>query len=322
MARVPRVSGSGSHRTGQGAFANSCRKGHMAFPLRTYRRWHRKVNLRQRRVALAAALAATQVPALVMARGHRIMAVPQLPLVLDDSVGQISKTKEAVAMLKRFGAYEDVVRCIKARTLRPGVGKSRNRRYKLRRGPLFIVGDESESLKQALRNIPGIAILHVNRLNIRHLAPGGQVGRFCIYTQSAFKALQEQFGSLKAPGKGRTHFLLPKSVTTSCDVAAIINSDEVQKVLRQKKTKKTMHMIQKKNPLKNKKEMARLNPFAPKAKALTMEKRKNRIKKQRKDRKSLTKSNGLLINKMLQKIENTQVEHIDSYKQYMKEVRI
>lgn len=33
MARIPRIAGSGTHRSGQGAYGNMCRKGHMAFPL-------------------------------------------------------------------------------------------------------------------------------------------------------------------------------------------------------------------------------------------------------------------------------------------------
>merc|ERR1712021_135270 len=45
VARIPRVSGAGTHRSGQGAFGNMCRKGRMSHPLQTWRRWHRKVNL-------------------------------------------------------------------------------------------------------------------------------------------------------------------------------------------------------------------------------------------------------------------------------------
>merc|ERR1712054_146800 len=122
VARIPRVSGSGTHRSGQAAFGNMCRKGRMSHPLQTWRRWHRKVNLRQRRHALASAVAATACAPLVMARGHRVMGVSQLPLILDDTVGQISKTKEAVALLKAFGAYEDVQRVMSTRKLRAGVG--------------------------------------------------------------------------------------------------------------------------------------------------------------------------------------------------------
>lgn len=44
VARIPRVSGSGTHRSGQAAFGNMCRKGRMFAPLKTWRRWHRRVN--------------------------------------------------------------------------------------------------------------------------------------------------------------------------------------------------------------------------------------------------------------------------------------
>ena len=189
MARIPRVKGSGSHRTGQAAFGNMCRKGQMSFPLKTWRKWHRKVNLRQRRHALASAIASTAIPSLVMARGHRIMNVPQLPLILDNEVSGIAKTREILAVLKRFGAFEDVERVMNTRKIRPGKSKKRNKKYKMRRGPLFIVDDECKLLCRALRNVPGVTTLNVKRLNIRHLAPGGYLGRFCIFTENALKEL-------------------------------------------------------------------------------------------------------------------------------------
>jgi len=322
VARVPRVSGSGTNRTGQGAFANSCRKGRMAFPLQIWRRWHRKVNLRQRRNALASAIAATAVPALVLAHGHRILKVPQFPLVLDDKVGQISKTREAVSLLKRFGAYDDVLRCVKAKKIRAGKGKLRNRRYKLRKGPLFVVNDESVSLTRALRNIPGVNVVHVKRLNIRHLAPGSQVGRFAIYTEAAFRELENQFGSFKAPGSGRKHFLLKKEVIVNSDIAGIINSDEVQRVLRAKKSVKAMHYKQKKNPLRNKNEMKKLNPYAPILKEKKAKETATKVKKIRKVRKAHTKKSGDLIKSVEAKIVDTQNAQNSEYKRLMVETRV
>eukprot|EP00955_Chlamydomonas_euryale_P046067 353313-Chlamydomonas_euryale.AAC.10 len=72
VSRIPRVPGGGTHRAGQAAFGNMCRGGRMFAPTKTWRRWHRKVNLTQKRHAVASALAASALPALVMARGHRI----------------------------------------------------------------------------------------------------------------------------------------------------------------------------------------------------------------------------------------------------------
>jgi large subunit ribosomal protein L4e len=161
VSRIPRVSGSGSGRNGQAAFGNMVRKGRMAFPVVTHRRWHRKINLRMRRHALASAVAATSVLPLIQARGHKIDKVPQLPLVLDSEVNKIQKTKEIIKVLQRFGCYEDVQRVIDGKTLRSGVSKARGKKYRIKKGPLVVVNDEGESLTRALRNIPGIDIINV-----------------------------------------------------------------------------------------------------------------------------------------------------------------
>merc|ERR1719263_2231439 len=95
VSRIPRVQGGGTHRSGQGAFGNMCRGGRMFAPTKTWRKWHRKINLSQRRYAVASALAASAVPALVMARGHKIDDVPEIPLVMDTSIESAKKTSAA-----------------------------------------------------------------------------------------------------------------------------------------------------------------------------------------------------------------------------------
>lgn len=69
VARIPRVRGGGTHRSGQGAFGNMCRGGRMFAPTKTWRRWHRRININQRRYAMCSAIAATGIPALVMSKG-------------------------------------------------------------------------------------------------------------------------------------------------------------------------------------------------------------------------------------------------------------
>jgi hypothetical protein len=49
--------------------------------------------------AVASALAASALPALVMARGHKIDTVPELPLVVSNDVEGITKTAKAVELL-------------------------------------------------------------------------------------------------------------------------------------------------------------------------------------------------------------------------------
>merc|ERR1712073_200826 len=115
VARIPRVRGGGTHRSGQGAFGNMCRGGRMFAPTKTWRRWHRKVNVAQKRYAMCSAIAATGVPALVMAKGHVISNIPEVPFVVSDKTQGFSKTKEAVEFLRRSKAYSDIEQVYKSK---------------------------------------------------------------------------------------------------------------------------------------------------------------------------------------------------------------
>merc|ERR1711998_29680 len=89
VARIPRVPGGGTHRSGQGAFGNMCRGGGMFCPTKTWRKWHRKINVNQRRYAVCSALAASALPSLVMARGHKIDNVAECPVVVESSIESV-----------------------------------------------------------------------------------------------------------------------------------------------------------------------------------------------------------------------------------------
>ncbi|KAK9446628.1 60S ribosomal protein uL4 [Limtongia smithiae] len=262
VARIPRVSGGGTHRAGQGAFGNMCRGGRMFAPTKTWRKWHVKVNLNQKRFATASAIAASAVAPLVLARGHRIETVPEVPLVVSDELEGLTKTKDAVAALKALGAHRDVIKVIQSRKLRAGKGKYRGRRYTQRRGPLVVYGTEGASLVKAFRNIPGVETANVRTLSVLQLAPGGHLGRFVIWTESAFSLLDTIWGS-ETTASAKSDYVLPSSIVYNADITGLINSAEIQAVLKvggDKYTKRTN--VQKKNPLKNKQVLLRLNPYA------------------------------------------------------------
>lgn len=258
VARIPRIGGSGTSRSGQGAFGNQCRKGRMFAPLKTYRRWHRKINLNQKRHAVASAIAASAVTPLVLARGHRVNQVPELPLVVENLNAETTKT--LLSTLTKLGAGEDLQRARNSRKVRIGQGKMRNSRYVLRKGPLVIHGNEDSLVKRTARNLPGVETVNVHRLNLLSLAPGGHLGRFIIWTREAFKSLNTIFGNYRAKGIEKSGYVLNRSVMTCADLARIINSDQVQSKLRQVKTNEVLHQKTKKNPLTNHGAMSRLNP--------------------------------------------------------------
>lgn len=73
----------------------------------------------------------------------------------------------------------------------------RNRRYVMRKGPLVVFAND-EGISRAFRNLPGVEVTSVDRLNLLQLAPGGHLGRFCIWSKAAFEKLDKVFGTATA----------------------------------------------------------------------------------------------------------------------------
>jgi large subunit ribosomal protein L4e len=260
VARIPRVRGGGTHRSGQAAYGNMCRGGHMFAPTKTWRRWHHKVNVAQKRYAMCSAIAATGVPALVIARGHAINGIPEVPLVVADKVETLTKTKEAVEFLRRNRAYADVERVYATKRMRAGKGKMRNRRRIQKLGPLIIYAQDQGVVK-AFRNIPGVDTICIDNLNLLKLAPGGHIGRFCIWTESAFKKLDALYGTWRKPSEAKKGWNLPQPKMATTDLAKLLKSDEIQKVLRAP-NKGVHRAVRKTNPLKNIRTMLQLDPHS------------------------------------------------------------
>jgi len=235
----------------------------MFAPTKTHRKWHKKISKNQRRYATVSALAATAVPALVQARGHRIEKIAEVPLVVKDAdLATVAKTKDAVALLAQLNAGDDLERVKASRGIRRGKGKARNRRYVQRRGPLVVyAGKASDAQVRAFRNIPGVDLVNVTRLNLLQLAPGGHLGRFVIWQESAFKALDGIFGTRATASTQKRGYRPPRALLSNADLQRIINSAEVQSVLRDKKPKRVF-TVHRKNPLRNFGALVKLNPYA------------------------------------------------------------
>lgn len=308
VSRIPRVPGGGTHRAGQGAFGNMCRGGRMFAPTKVWRRWHRKVNVNSKRVAVVSALAASALPALVMARGHEINAVPEIPLVVEDkAVNALDKTSKGQALLKALNAYTDVERVKDTQHVRAGKGKMRNRRYVSRKGPLVIYAEKGPLIK-AFRNIPGVELCHVDALNLLQLAPGGHLGRFIIWTKGAFQRLDTIFGTYKKPSTEKEGFVLPRPVLRNAEITRLLRSDEIKSVIRSKRPTKVYHR-KRKNPFNNFQFMVKLNPFAQalrrqqivgqekraKAKAALLEAKKKGVAAPKKSIKKLKKNKSSVL---------------------------
>jgi large subunit ribosomal protein L4e len=90
-------------------------------------------------------LAASACTPLVLARGHRVDNIPELPLVIDGL--KQTTTKSLLNVLNNFGVGDELIKVRRSKKIRTGVGKYRNSRYVMRKGPLIVFGDESKEIK-------------------------------------------------------------------------------------------------------------------------------------------------------------------------------
>ena len=118
-----------------------------------------------------------------------------------------------------------------------------------------------QGLSKAFRNIPGVETCSVDHLNLLKLAPGGHVGRFCIWTESAFKKLDTIYGTWRKPSETKKNWNLPMPKMAVTDLSKLLKSEEIRKVLRAP-NRKVRRSVVKTNPLKNVRTMLQLNPYA------------------------------------------------------------
>merc|ERR1712242_408724 len=134
------------------------------------------------------------------------------------------------------------------------------RRHVQKRGPLVIY-DQDQGLTKAFRNIPGVDTISVDNLNLLKLAPGGHVGRFCIWTEAAFKKLDGLYGTWRKASSEKAGWNLPQPKMANTDLSALLKSEAIRKVLRAP-NRKVKRAVVKTNPLKNIRTMLQLNPYA------------------------------------------------------------
>jgi large subunit ribosomal protein L4e len=195
-----------------------------------------------------------------MSRGHKIDNIPELPLVLDDEVESISTTSHAYNILRAVGANDDISRCAASRKIRKGIGKLRGRRYITKKGPLIVFAKDN-GVSRAFRNLPGVELAKVESLGILKLAPGGQMGRFLIWSKSAIEALKLLWSTSVVPTSAKTAYSIPRSLMTNSDLKRLINSDDIQCVLNSPKAKRDGKKSSiKKNPIQKEKAYIKLNP--------------------------------------------------------------
>ena len=190
ISRVPRktLSRNGTQMHWVGAEAPGMVGGRRAHPPKVEKDWSLKINNKERRKAIRSAMSATVQKELVQLRGHKI---PQnYPFVIDSSIEKLNKTNEVQETLEKLGFAEELQRTSNPK-IRAGKGKNRGRPYEKKRGLLLVVGGVCELLKSA-KNIEGVDVVEVKKVNVELLAPGTNAGRATLFTQNAITQLEKE----------------------------------------------------------------------------------------------------------------------------------
>jgi large subunit ribosomal protein L4e len=178
----------------QARIAPQTKGGRPAHPPLPEKNWYQKINEKERIKATLSAITATSIKEYVKARGHKVDDVKELPIIVDDKIQEIKKTKEIVEFLKKVGLEKELER-VKEKKIRAGRGKMRGRKYKKKVGILFVVA-EDKGIGKAVKNLSGCEVINFKDLSVEHLAPGGKAGRLTIFTKSAILKLGEKYGSV------------------------------------------------------------------------------------------------------------------------------
>ncbi len=184
QARLPRAK-----ESSRADFAVQAVGGHSAFPPRSEKVTVKRINQKEKRLAIRSGIAASAQKELVVARGHEIEGVSQLPLVVDDALEGVQKTKEIREAFEKLGVWADVERADR-KGVRAGRGKMRGRSRKTGKGPLLVIA-EDKGIGKAVRNLPGVDVTALRNLNAELLAPGAHPGRLVVWGRSAFNAIDE-----------------------------------------------------------------------------------------------------------------------------------
>jgi large subunit ribosomal protein L4e len=187
VSRIPRIKGAGSSKSGQAGGVASIVGGRLPHPPRSEKVIYRKINVKERKLALNTAIAFTADATAVAWRGHKTGKL-KFPVVVSDDLEALEKTAALEALLVDLGLTDELKRVYGGVKRRSGKARMRGRTIRKKVGPLIVVSND-RGVGKAAASIPGVEVVSVDSLSVLPLAPGGVAGRLTIWTTSAIAVL-------------------------------------------------------------------------------------------------------------------------------------
>jgi len=193
QARIARMKGGGGGRQGEAGEVASTRGGRQAHPPNVDKVIHKKINKKEKKLALCSAIAATASKKLVESRGHRVEKIESFPIIVSDEIESISNAKDMAKLLDALNLSQDIDR-LKSRKARTGKSALRGRRKKVGRSILFVT-KSSKELEKASGSFLGVEVRNVKDLSVLDLAPGSDPIRLTVYSKAAL----DEISKIKSP---------------------------------------------------------------------------------------------------------------------------
>jgi large subunit ribosomal protein L4e len=194
IARIARARGEGFSRAGQAAGVASIRHGRVPHPPESWKNIYKKVNYKEKQLALCSAIAATTRKDLIERRGHKLSNISSFPIIISDDIESISRTKDLLNLLRALGLQQELDRVDFSRKARSGTARRRGRKGRSAVSAIIVIGssgdeDENKNIHKLSGSVGGIDIKQVKDLSVLDLAPGSKPMRLAIFSESAIKEL-------------------------------------------------------------------------------------------------------------------------------------
>lgn len=171
-----------------GAFAAQTVGGRKAHAPKADKNILKFINNKEWLKALQTGVVASFDKKIVEANGQKVP--EQYPVVLDKSVQDLTKTKDAKELFEKLGFTDEIER-VAVRKIRAGKGTKRGRTYKQKRGPLVVISSFEEPLFKSARNIRGVDVMPIEVLMASDFGMSEKPGRAVIFTKEALEEFKE-----------------------------------------------------------------------------------------------------------------------------------
>jgi large subunit ribosomal protein L4e len=222
IARIARARGEGFSRAGQAAGVASIRQGRVAHPPESWKNIYKKINNKEKQLALCSAIAATARKDIIERRGHKVSNISSFPIIVSDGIEDLSKTKDLLNLLHALGLNDELKRVDFSRKPRSGTARRRGRQARSAVSAIIVVSSadsdssrndgkidvnntitnnnsRNKNIAKLSGSIRGIDIKQVKDLSVLDFAPGSKPIRLTIFSESAIKELD----NLKKPAAQR-----------------------------------------------------------------------------------------------------------------------